>query len=272
MHGGIVMNQMIARITAIILLSLSISHAELNTLPAQIDEDNYYIWTRDDMRMCPSPECGGFFVKALNRIWTLCADGSKAEDCHALQLDFSLLGMSEKDEIVFQQAFTDGLALIKGKLFQYQQNGFSISTLRIHEAWFSQAGKETRKKGYFRVHDTGIQCFTTPCLSVEEGLINLPGNRVIAGVDLSLSGADTDRINAGYLEMKTKFVIATGQHKKVSGPAGFSQILVADEFYLPVAKLESCGNTICPAGQTCCNSSCGICVPAGGACIQIACD
>jgi hypothetical protein len=32
-----------------------------------------------------------------------------------------------------------------------------------------------------------------------------------------------------------------------------------------------CGNVTCPAGQECCNASCGICTDPGGACIQIAC-
>jgi hypothetical protein len=34
---------------------------------------------------------------------------------------------------------------------------------------------------------------------------------------------------------------------------------------------ERCGDTTCGAGQVCCNSSCGICTPPDGACIQIAC-
>jgi len=34
----------------------------------------------------------------------------------------------------------------------------------------------------------------------------------------------------------------------------------------------SCGNTWCPQGQECCNPSCGICVPPGGACTQQACN
>lgn len=35
---------------------------------------------------------------------------------------------------------------------------------------------------------------------------------------------------------------------------------------------ERCGPHACPQGQVCCNSSCGICTPPGGACIQIACE
>jgi hypothetical protein len=34
----------------------------------------------------------------------------------------------------------------------------------------------------------------------------------------------------------------------------------------------TCGSNVCPAGQVCCNASCGICTPPDGACIQIVCD
>lgn len=34
---------------------------------------------------------------------------------------------------------------------------------------------------------------------------------------------------------------------------------------------EQCGDSLCPAGQVCCNSSCGICTEPGGACIQLYC-
>ncbi|KAK3388086.1 hypothetical protein B0T20DRAFT_365742 [Sordaria brevicollis] len=38
------------------------------------------------------------------------------------------------------------------------------------------------------------------------------------------------------------------------------------------AKGEKCGVATCPYGQTCCNESCGICVPPGGACTQQFCE
>lgn len=34
---------------------------------------------------------------------------------------------------------------------------------------------------------------------------------------------------------------------------------------------EQCGDSVCGAGMYCCNSSCGICAPDGGYCIQMAC-
>jgi hypothetical protein len=266
------MNRAIVWITVLMFLSPPVSLAASNPGFTGVDEESYFMWTRDDLRMCPSPSCGGFYVKALNRLRTLCADGSQPTDCQVLQLDFSLLDMSEEEQAGFQQAFTEGLGVIKGKLIQAQQNGILFPTLRIDEAWLAQAGKKPRNFGFFRIHDTGIQCITTPCLTVKEGLLNMPWERFIAGVDLSSSGAETDQINAGYQEMKTGVVIATGLHKIVHGPAGFSQILLAGEFYLPAEKVQTCGKTVCPAGQLCCNPSCGICVPPGGACVQMLCD
>lgn len=35
---------------------------------------------------------------------------------------------------------------------------------------------------------------------------------------------------------------------------------------------EACGSSVCTGNTFCCNASCGICAPKGGACIQIACD
>jgi hypothetical protein len=34
---------------------------------------------------------------------------------------------------------------------------------------------------------------------------------------------------------------------------------------------EPCGSNVCGAGEYCCNSSCGICAPEGGVCIQLVC-
>jgi hypothetical protein len=35
---------------------------------------------------------------------------------------------------------------------------------------------------------------------------------------------------------------------------------------------DACGTITCSYGQVCCNASCGICVPPGGTCTQLACE
>ncbi len=37
-------------------------------------------------------------------------------------------------------------------------------------------------------------------------------------------------------------------------------------------KIAACGKSSCVAGEYCCNESCGICAPIGGACTQQACE
>jgi hypothetical protein len=37
-------------------------------------------------------------------------------------------------------------------------------------------------------------------------------------------------------------------------------------------RAVACGPTSCPAGQVCCNASCGICTPPGGVCTQQVCE
>jgi hypothetical protein len=39
-----------------------------------------------------------------------------------------------------------------------------------------------------------------------------------------------------------------------------------------IASATTCGAVTCPAGEVCCNASCGICTPPGGACTQQICD
>ena len=73
------MNRIIAWIAVIVLLSFSISQAESNTRTEKAEEENYFVWTRDDMRMCPSPECGGVFIKALNHVLTSCAGRQRSK-------------------------------------------------------------------------------------------------------------------------------------------------------------------------------------------------
>jgi len=38
-----------------------------------------------------------------------------------------------------------------------------------------------------------------------------------------------------------------------------------------VSTVEKCGNNLCSEGEYCCNPSCGICAPKGGACDAIKC-
>jgi hypothetical protein len=51
-----------------------------------------------------------------------------------------------------------------------------------------------------------------------------------------------------------------------------STCIVVDGKGVCVAPGPKCGANTCSAGQFCCNPSCGICAPRGGACTQVICD
>ena len=53
---------------------------------------------------------------------------------------------------------------------------------------------------------------------------------------------------------------------------GQGVMTVAEKGAIEQAIGGQCGDHLCPTGSYCCNASCGLCAPKGGACPQIACD
>lgn len=73
--------------------------------------------------------------------------------------------------------------------------------------------------------------------------------------------------------MRTRFlgavavgVLALGCRR--GAPESAAQAAVAE----PPAQQVMCGKVQCPAGEVCCNPSCGICAPPQGMCTQQFCD
>lgn len=131
------------------------------TVPTEI----YYTATRDN-RKCAAPMCGGFFLRAVNRSTTTCADGtvvSSDKGCYVSDID--LQGME----------LTDG-ALVHGDFQKREYEGFGTwDTLvadSIHRPIFDIEHESFFR--YNRVRDTGIVCFTTPCPSQEVAKLNTP--------------------------------------------------------------------------------------------------
>jgi len=62
------------------------------------ENSTFHRATRPDPRFCRAPVCGGFFFERVNRKRTLCADGSKADECHAVIVDLSRPGLDAATE------------------------------------------------------------------------------------------------------------------------------------------------------------------------------
>jgi hypothetical protein len=247
---------------------MSDSAAEATLSNASIRPDtssSYYIVTRLDPRLCPSPLCGGYFVKAVNKPKTQCADGTWRRDCHAAELDASALGWSDDELARFSEQFGQRHALVRGKLRQMERGSLKVDVLVVDEGWLGQALSKPIGV-FYGAKSTGIVCITFPCLSIHERTLNFRIERLIAEIDLAASGAAKDQVEAGYKALSEPAgVLAVGEHHVIAGPAGRGLKLVTSEFYLPVVgksppEGEECGGFIglpCPEGQFCDINACG---------------
>jgi hypothetical protein len=247
---------------------------------------SYFIVTRPDPRLCPSPVCGGYFVKAVNKPLTRCADGAWRPECHAGEVDASALGWSEADVARFNEQFGKRQALARGKLRQVERGSLKVDVLVLDEGWLGQAGRAPVGH-FYRVEDSGIVCITFPCPSIVETALNFRFRQFIAGVDLAASGAAQEQVEAGRKALSAPGgILAAGRHRIVMGPSARGIELMTSEFYLPLLaekppQGQVCGGLQglpCPDKQFCdidtpnaCNvrDPTGICRVPPGVCIQV---
>jgi hypothetical protein len=237
---------------------------------------DFYIVTRPDYRKCMYPLCGGWFVQQVNQADTACADGAKSEDCYVSDLDFDALGLDEATLAELSGATKQGHALVRGHLVAQDTQFGVIGQLVATEGWVGQA-QVTPTGSFYGVQNTGIVCVTYPCPTIGQWLLNTTDQDNIAGFDITETGASKESIEAAQaaLALKGGTILVAGTHETITGPAGEGKSLTASEFYLKANAAkpdEPCGDNTCGAGEYCCNASCGICAPEGGACIQIACE
>jgi hypothetical protein len=272
------MSSPIARVALCLVLLISApaavqAGALQSQSPAGLPQSAYFEVTRPDLRLCPSPLCGGYFVRLVNRARLQCADGTVARECHAAQIDWSALGLAPDDEARLMAEFGDKRVLVRGQLVE-QDSGFGISipTLVATDAWRGVvAPKDSRdllswkrpsRDRYFGVEPSGIVCVTYPCPSLVQLWLNSNIVRELHDIDLGQSGATPEQIAAGLDALyQGDGLLVLGRNRLFSGPAGTGQRLVAQNFYIKVASgsqpPQACGgftyppNPACPTGEFC---------------------
>jgi len=223
-------------------------------------ETHYYRLDHRDPRMCPSPLCGGLFVRQLNTPRTQCADGKWRKNCYVSQLDLQGQGWDRDSADLFRQRFAAGQAVVRGRIASAELVGTEAPVLRVTEAWQAAAGENTKKLTYYRVTDSGIVCITTPCNALTEEKLNTAKKKPLAGLDLSRSGAQASALLEAQQRLETESgILASGQHYRIRGPGGSGQGLRVDTLYLPIGAGDlpsgrQCGGIAgltCPSGQFC---------------------
>lgn len=209
-----------------------------------VDYDNWTFFEkeRDDQRRCMHPLCGGIFVARVNQAKIKCADGTWQKECYVAQYDFSAIAEGE-EAIELQNAARADRLIVRGEV----KKGFypefpEIAVLAVTEAW--HAATEVEPQGiYYKAHDLGIMCITSPCLSVELTRLNRNADPVsrVAGVDFAKSLADDAQVNAAWQTMRDAELIVAGKLKKVSGPGGEAHKINVFQFFTKYVSASEAG-------------------------------
>ncbi len=199
------------------------------------DDNANYFSVRPDLRKCPSPQCGGVFVQTVNRLTTRCPDGKLRPECYVAEVNLAALALPPEEEDAVRERIQNGTVLLNGHLANKPFSPLGgPATFNAVEVWLSAT--DARPSGeFFRILDSGLVCIAAPCLSFQEFKLNTFISRAIAGIDLSLVGADEKQLAAaGDALLTDSGILATGKHGIVTGPAGEAQALTASQFYLAV--------------------------------------
>jgi hypothetical protein len=234
-------------------------------------ETAYYIVTREDTRECAFPQCGGWFVRAVNLSVTRCADGQFSGECYVAMIDVSGLGLPDEDAAEFREAVLDRRALVRATLRRSGlADGPEIGAMVADEGWIGRAGSQPQGQ-FVSMKDNGIQCVTFPCPTLHVASLNGEWEADVAGVDLSGAGAAKKWQDLAHSALQNgALMLAAGTFEQVSGPAGTLDQLVASEFYARVggvAMIAAEGKAEVENGAAGCQCGEGeFCDPAPGTC------
>lgn len=220
---------------------------------AVVGSAQLYYSVTPDMRLCPSPRCGGFWVRAVNRRTTLCADGTSAEACYVAGIDWRAMGGDPQ--------ISAATVVVQGSLRLQTHPGVGdLGVLVARDAWGS-ATSLTPTGLYYRLSDSGIVCVTTPCFNISAEALNLGVTGRLSGFDLGKVGATDEQLKLAELAYRKGRLLASGFIYPGDSTTRPGSELVASQFFLP-ARWWCYSDADCGAAERC-NAS-EICLPPPG--------
>jgi hypothetical protein len=146
---------------------------------------------RHDLRLCPSPMCGGYWVALANSARTRCLDGLRRPSCYvarALNVKRGPIGDIPEEW------------LVRGAI----EAGADRFGVLLVSAMYAAAGKGTAGGGFYRLFDNGIRCVRAPCFSTTVSQVNGSTRTTVSDVHLAASGANPAEITAAQVDLATK--------------------------------------------------------------------
>ena len=196
----------------------------------------YYSITQD-YRKCIDPLCGRYWVQELNSATTTCSDGTVAEACYVADIDWSVLGVSEGQELYLNGAANSGQVIVSGSLRSRRYAGFGkLGELQVDDAWEAATTNPSTGAAY-ALTQTNIVCAKAPCQNVSALTLNGATTTLVAP-DFSAVMADASDLAAAQTAMASGDLLATGT-------IGAESVLAVTQFFLRVGGGECWNNSDC---------------------------
>ncbi len=203
-------------ISAGIMLALLLTGA-----PAEASSPGTYYLVRADLRLCPSPLCGGAWVRRVNHATTRCADGVLRSECYVATVGTGRTGTGD---------------LVLGTIVPAQIAGFpKLGKLAVRRAW-SQAAEPAPPAPVFRVVDTGIRCVVAPCFSYRATRLETERSVALSELDLRPLDMPPATVARALRQLTRGGLFVSGAISTVprAGPAGNGRVLAATQAWLPL--------------------------------------
>jgi hypothetical protein len=195
-----------------------------------------YFRVRPDMRLCPSPACGGWWAHRVNRSITICSSGLPGEECYAAGLDLTTLKLTDERRTALERAIATGTTLLRGRLERRPGSGppplDKLGILVATEAWL-RYGHGRLGGSVFRVEDNGVRCVRAPCFSLHVSVLNTTVHQDVSSLDLRISGASPAAVRRARAALARTGVIVEG--RVGAGARAEGKTLRAGVFWLRAA-------------------------------------
>lgn len=213
-----------------------------------------YFSLAPDLRLCPSPACGGWWLEAVNQSTTTCLDGSQQAACYVASADFGALEAPPTIGSGF------GSPIVRGRIEAFEDPVFgNLGRLLAESAWIGTT-PESVPGSIYRVRDLGIVCVTHPCYSLEARVLNQTDTLQISQLDLSAIDATPDELAATEAALQRGDLVVRGTTGPDPGPAGEGLAIRVSQLFLPEPTRPRCQSDAECVPDTHCNAA-EICLP-----------
>jgi hypothetical protein len=215
---------------ALYLALLACVPAQIDAAPATAEAElraPIYYLGRADPRLCPSPMCGGLWMKPVNGVAGNCRRPAGRE-CYVTGLVFPKPGPDERTRARLGSLVASGRGLVHGSMTAARIEGFpELRALNVHGVWRG-ATRRNPTGAVHRLLDNGVRCVTTPCFSIQAAPLGAGTAATVSNVDLSGTGASAAQRRWARKLLATRHLIAAG---RIARDADGGRTFVATQLY-----------------------------------------